>query len=660
MNSKSLLTYPYIVPLPSSSDSAKPGPIYLDYQATTPIDPAVLAEMMNALTMNFGNASSKTHIFGWEARDAVEVARSRVAALINANKEEIIFTSGATESNYSAILGVSRFSPMSANRKHVITSKLEHSSLRSCCQLLESQGFEVTYLSPDKDGLIRVEDVLAAIRPDTFLISLMLVNNEIGVINPIAEIGKILKERYPNITFHTDGTQGLGKITVDVNAMNVDLMSMSAHKIYGPKGVGGLYIRRDLQRQIMPVIRGGGQESGIRGGTLNVPGIVGFGKACDRSLELLPNESRRLKDLSQKFYDILKTGFPNLRLNGSATQRVGGNLNLTFPGVDGEALMAALSREVAVSSGAACQGGSANISHVLSSLGLDEALGRATIRFGFGRFTSDEEVTLAAGIILKTIAEILGQTRVFDKTGIVCEIPLSPPATPAVAKDPAPVATTSAPIAIAPAPTPVAVAPAPASITMTYTPAPTPMPFAPIPVATAPTPAPEAKIVPPPPPVAADSKSKDTLPALGLTVRQIGTVENDIQSLEYIAWGQVKSKIVIRPELLPGIEGLEVYSHLIVLFWLDKTDFYKLKHVPQDNYREFAPLGIFLTRCPNRPNPIAMTLVKILSIKGNEIEVLGLDTCNGTPIIDIKPYTPLIDQPKEEVRYPAWVHKLQY
>jgi cysteine desulfurase len=392
-------------------------PIYLDYHATTPVDPRVLEAMLPYFTKSFGNPASRGHVFGWEAEGAVDAAREQVARAMNASEREIVFTSGATESDNLAILGVARL--FEEKGGHVITAATEHSAVLDSCQELEREGFEVTYLAPEKSGEIPPERVREAITDKTILVSLMLANNEIGTIQRIAEIGAICREK--GVLFHTDAVQGFGKIPFDVQAMNVDLAAVSGHKIYGPKGVGALYVRaRNPRVRLQPIVFGGGHEKGMRSGTLNVPGIVGLGKAAELAVAQMPEEGRRVRRLRRRLHDAIASGLENVSLNGAplpaieadgalsagaVERRLPGNLNLSFAGVEGEALLVSM-KDVAVSSGSACNSTSLEPSHVLTAIGVPSDLAHASIRFGLGRWTSEEEVDYAAGVAVAAVQRL--------------------------------------------------------------------------------------------------------------------------------------------------------------------------------------------------------------------------------------------------------------
>ena len=367
-------------------------PIYMDYQATTPMDPRVLDEMNPYFDDKFGNAASRNHSFGWEAEKAVDDAREKLAAVINADPREIIFTSGATESDNMALKGVAEMYKKKGN--HVVTSAIEHKAIIDSAKRLETWGFDVTYIEPPEDGITTAEMVEDALRDDTILVSIMAANNEVGVLNPIAEIGSLCRGR--GILFHTDATQGYGKIPIDVDEMNIDLLSASAHKVYGPKGVGIIYVRRRRPRvRLSAIIDGGGHERGMRSGTLNVSGIVGFGKAAELCMEEMEEENIRLTNLRDKFKATMFESLEEVYVNGHETKRLSGNLNLSFPYVEGESLIMGLS-DVAVSSGSACTSASLEPSYVLKSMGRGDELAHSSIRYGFGRFTTEEEIDYVA------------------------------------------------------------------------------------------------------------------------------------------------------------------------------------------------------------------------------------------------------------------------
>ena len=376
--------------------------IYLDNQATTAIDPGVFHAMEPWLKEKFGNAASRNHAYGWEAEEAVEIAREAVAAIINALPKEIIFTSGATEANNLALQGAARYYRESGN--HIITVKTEHKAVLDICEFLEKEGFEITFLPVGKDGILDINKLEEAIRPNTILVSVMHGNNEIGIIQPIREIGALCKSK--EIIFHVDAAQSVGKIPVDVIEMNIDLLSISAHKIYGPKGVGALYIRRKNPRvQIKPIMFGGGHERGIRSGTLPVPNIVGFGKACNIAKDVLIDESLEIAELRNQLMKNIISENQNANVNGSMKQRLAGNLNMSFPGINNEAVIAAVP-EIAISSGAACTTSTMEPSHVLLALGLSKNEAYSSLRFGIGRFNTKEEIKIASNSINRCMKKL--------------------------------------------------------------------------------------------------------------------------------------------------------------------------------------------------------------------------------------------------------------
>jgi len=374
-------------------------PIYMDNHATTPVDPRVLEAMLPYFNDKFGNAASRNHVFGWTAEEAVENARAQIARLINATPKEIIFTSGATESDNLAIKGAAEMYREKGN--HIITQVIEHKAVLDTCKRLEKYGFEVTYLPVEKDGRINLDDLRRAITPKTILITIMYANNEIGVIQPISEIGKIAKEK--GVLFHCDGVQAVGKIPVDVQKDNIDLLSLSAHKLYGPKGCGGLYVRRRNPRvQLSAIIDGGGHERGMRSGTLNVTGIVGFGKACELCMNELAEEGEQLRRLRDHLKAGLFAQLDEVYVNGSMTHRLPHNLNVSFAFVEGESLLMGIN-DVAVSSGSACTSATLEPSYVLKALGVGEDLAHTSIRFGLGRFNTEEEVDYVIGRVVETV-----------------------------------------------------------------------------------------------------------------------------------------------------------------------------------------------------------------------------------------------------------------
>ncbi|KAI1380899.1 cysteine desulfurase [Hypoxylon crocopeplum] len=372
-------------------------PIYLDMQATTPVDPRVLDAMLPFFVGVYGNPHSRTHAYGWESEKSVEEAREHIAKLIGADSKEIIFTSGATESNNMSIKGVARFFGRSGKKKHVVTSQTEHKCVLDSCRHLQDEGFEVTYLPVQNNGLVDLKELEAAIRPDTAIVSIMAVNNEIGVIQPLEKIGKLCREK--KVFFHTDGAQAVGKIPLDVNAMNIDLMSISSHKIYGPKGIGACYVRRRPRVRLEPIISGGGQERGLRSGTLAPPLVVGFGEACRIAKEELDYDSKRIKSLSDRLLKGL-LALEHTSQNGDPNSFYPGCVNVSFAYVEGESLLMAL-KDIALSSGSACTSASLEPSYVLRALGNSDESAHSSIRFGIGRFTTEQEIDY----VLKAVQE---------------------------------------------------------------------------------------------------------------------------------------------------------------------------------------------------------------------------------------------------------------
>jgi cysteine desulfurase len=374
-------------------------PVYMDNHATTPVDPRVLDAMLPYFTEKFGNAASRNHSFGWAGEEAVENARAQVAKLINSSPKEIIFTSGATESNNLAIKGVAEMYREKGN--HIITQVTEHKAVLDTCKRLEKYGYEVTYLPVEKDGRINLDDLRRAITPKTILISIMYANNEIGVIQPIEEIGKIAKEK--GVFFHVDGVQAIGKIPVDVQRDGIDLLSISAHKLYGPKGVGALYVRRKNPRvQLSAIIDGGGHERGMRSGTLNVTGIVGLGKACEICQQEMAAETKKLSALRDRLKNALMSQLDECFINGSMEHRLPHNINISFAFVEGESLLMGIN-DIAVSSGSACTSATLEPSYVLKALGVGEDLAHTSIRFGLGRFNTEEEVDYVVSRVAETV-----------------------------------------------------------------------------------------------------------------------------------------------------------------------------------------------------------------------------------------------------------------
>jgi len=391
-------------------------PIYMDNHATTPLDPRVLDAMMPYLTSTFGNAASRNHSFGWEAEKAVEAAREQIAKLIGATAKEIIFTSGATESNNLAIKGIAEMYRERGN--HIITQVTEHKAVLDTCKRMEKAGFRVTYLPVKADGLIDLDDLKRAIDDKTILVTIMFANNEIGVLQPVAEIGKICREK--GVIFHTDAVQAIGKVPVDVNSMSIDVLSLSGHKIYGPKGVGALYVRRRNPRvQISEQINGGGHERGMRSGTLNVPGIVGLGKACEIAREEMASEDKRLRALRDKLKTKLESSLDYIHVNGSMEHRLPGNLNMSFVYVEGESLLMGIN-DVAVSSGSACTSATLEPSYVLKALGLGDDVAHSSIRFGLGRFNTEAEVDYVSDKVIDIVLKLRELSPLYEmvKEGI--------------------------------------------------------------------------------------------------------------------------------------------------------------------------------------------------------------------------------------------------
>ena len=391
-------------------------PIYMDNHATTPVDPRVVDAMLPYFTEKFGNAASRNHSFGWAGEEAVENARAQVASLIGATPKEIIFTSGATESDNLMIKGVAEMYREKGN--HIITQAIEHKAVLDTCKRLEKFGYEVTYLPVQKDGRVDPEDVRKAITPKTILITIMYANNEIGIINPMSEIGKIAKEH--GIIFAVDGVQAVGKIPVDVQKDNIDLLSISGHKIYGPKGVGALYVRRRNPRvQLSAIIDGGGHERGMRSGTLNVTGIIGLGKACEIAQQEMPEESKRMSALRDRLRAGLEAKLDEVYINGSLEHRLPNNLNMSFAYVEGESLLMGIN-DVAVSSGSACTSATLEPSYVLKALGVGEDLAHTSIRFGLGRFNTEEEVDYVTDKMVQVVTKLRELSPLYEmaKEGI--------------------------------------------------------------------------------------------------------------------------------------------------------------------------------------------------------------------------------------------------
>ncbi|MDF2695769.1 MAG: Cysteine desulfurase [Labilithrix sp.] len=392
-------------------------PIFMDYHSTTPVDPRVIEEMLPYFNEKFGNAASRSHAFGWTAEEAVDYSRERIGKLINAQSEkEIVFTSGATESNNVAIKGVAEFYKEKGN--HIITSVIEHKAVLDTCKRLEKEGYQVTYLGVGKDGRVDPDDVKKALTDKTILVSIMLANNEIGTVQPLEEIGKLTRER--GVLLHSDAVQGAGKVPFDVQQMNVDLASITAHKMYGPKGVGALYVRRSKPRvRLVAQMDGGGHERGMRSGTLNVPGIVGFGKAAEIMMKEGKEEGVRLLGMRERLRKKLMTSLEEVFVNGSLEHRLPGNLNVSFAFVEGEAMMMAI-KDVAVSSGSACTSASLEPSYVLRALGVGDELAHSSIRFGLGRYTTEEEIDYVSDLVIDKVKHLRNMSPLYEmfKDGI--------------------------------------------------------------------------------------------------------------------------------------------------------------------------------------------------------------------------------------------------
>ena len=385
-------------------------PVYLDYQATTPMDPRVFDVMKPYFLEKFGNPHSRSHAYGWEAEEAVEVAREQVAKLIGATGKEIIFTSGATESNNLALKGVMHF--YGKEKPHMVTVVTEHKCVLDTARHLEQEGFKITYLPVQKNGLIDLEELRKVVTDKTAIVSVMAVNNEIGVIQPLKEIGAICRAK--GAFFHTDAAQAFGKIPLDVDDMQIDLMSISGHKIYGPKGVGALYVRRKNPRvRLQAMIDGGGQERGMRSGTLPTPLVVGLGAAAEIAGKEMVSENARLTKMAKHFRDEIHKAIPHVFLNGDAVSRIPGNINLSFSYIEGESMIMAI-KDLAVSSGSACTSASLEPSYVLRALGLEDEMAHTSIRFGFGRFTTDEEVEFAIDTVKKHVKKLRDMSPLWD------------------------------------------------------------------------------------------------------------------------------------------------------------------------------------------------------------------------------------------------------
>ncbi|KAL5711835.1 cysteine desulfurase [Ranunculus cassubicifolius] len=390
-------------------------PLYLDMQATSPVDPRVLDIMLPYYLSRYGNPHSRTHLYGWESDNAVEQARSQVASLIKASPKEIVFTSGATESNNISVKGVMHF--YKEKKKHVITTQTEHKCVLDSCRHLQQEGYDVTYLPVKQDGIVDLDLLRKSIRSDTGLISIMMVNNEIGVIQPMEEIGAICKEF--GIPFHTDAAQALGKVPIDVEKMNISLMSLSGHKIYGPKGVGALYMKRRPRIRVEPQMNGGGQERGIRSGTVPTPLVVGMGAACELAMKEMEYDEKRIKGLQERLLNGITSKIDCVVVNGSTERRYAGNLNISFAYVEGESLLMGL-KEVAVSSGSACTSASLEPSYVLRALGVEEDMAHTSIRFGIGRFTTEGEIDRAVELTVKQVQKLREMSPLYEmvKEGI--------------------------------------------------------------------------------------------------------------------------------------------------------------------------------------------------------------------------------------------------
>ena len=386
--------------------------LYLDYQSTTPCDPAVLEAMMPYLTQNFGNPHARTHCHGWISEQAVEKAREQIARTLNADTREIIFTSGATESNNLALKGAAFYAQeQDPSKNHLITCQTEHKCILESCRFLQSKGFQITYLPVRKDGLIDLQDVEKAITPQTILVSIMGVNNEIGVIQPLQEIGALCQEK--NILFHSDCAQAYGRIPLDVKKMNLALASITGHKIYGPKGVGALYVRRRPRVRLQPLFSGGGQERGLRSGTLPTFLCVGMGQAAQLASDLRETEQARLGQISKDFYADLQQALPKIYLNGSQTQRIADNLNISFAGVEGESLIMGL-KEISLSSGSACTSESLETSYVLKALGVPEELSHTSLRISLGRYTTAQQAQEACQSIIQAVRRLREMSPLWD------------------------------------------------------------------------------------------------------------------------------------------------------------------------------------------------------------------------------------------------------
>ncbi|MDR1266807.1 MAG: IscS subfamily cysteine desulfurase [Holosporales bacterium] len=398
----------------TQATNRKQKPIYLDYQASTPCDPRVVEAMLPFFTEYCGNPHARTHVYGWTAEEAVESARAQIAQEIHADPREIIFTSGATEANNLAIKGTARFYEERGSRHHILTSQIEHDCVLESCRFLEKCGFSVTYLPVQSDGIVDLKLLRQAITEKTLLVSIMAANNEIGVLQPLADIGAICRER--GVFFHTDAAQALGKIPLDVHALSVDLMSLSSHKIYGPKGIGALYCRLKPRVSLEPLLSGGGQERGLRSGTVAVPLCVGFGEACRIAGSVREEEGRRLLALRKRLYTLLCEGLPEIYLNGHPDQRLPGNLNISFAGVEGEGILMG-AKDLALSTGSACNSLSLEPSHVLAALGVDPNIIHGSVRISLGRFTTEEEVDQAAASLIASVRRLREMSPLWENKG---------------------------------------------------------------------------------------------------------------------------------------------------------------------------------------------------------------------------------------------------
>ncbi|KAJ1975110.1 cysteine desulfurase [Dimargaris verticillata] len=391
------------------SKQGQDRPIYLDMQATTPMDPRVLDQMLPFLTEMYGNPHSRTHQYGWETEKAVDKARAQVASLIGADPKEIVFTSGATESNNMSVKGVARF--YKGKKNHIITTQIEHKCVLDSCRVLQEEGFEVTYLPVQKNGLIDLEEFKAALRPTTSLVSIMTVNNEIGVVQPVAEIGQLCRAN--KSFFHTDAAQAVGKIPMDVNSLNIDLMSISGHKLYGPKGIGALYVRRRPRVRMEPIQTGGGQERGLRSGTVPTPLAVGMGAACELSQREMEYDHQRISELSQRLIAGVTAKLDHVVRNGDNQHTYPGCVNLSFAYVEGESLLMAL-KDIALSSGSACTSASLEPSYVLRALGADDDMAHSSIRFGIGRFTTDAEIDYVISKVVQHVSKLRDMSPLWE------------------------------------------------------------------------------------------------------------------------------------------------------------------------------------------------------------------------------------------------------